>query len=159
MNRGSSPVDVSHYKLLRQIETHTPRQNWFQLPKNSVSRIFRRLAESKKFKGFSIACVGINVVFMLADHADPDPGFAFLMNAQNLIFFLELVFEVIVNLIGFGPGGFIDDTWKFFDFLVMFGSAFSYISSSASVAKAAKVLLTIIIITISSFLLILWGIS
>ena len=146
MNRGSSHVDVSHNKLLRQIETHSPRQNWFQLPKNSVSRVFRRLAETKRFKGFSLACVGINVIFMLADHADPDPAFSSLLYAQNLVFFLELVFEVIVNLIGFGPGGFIDDTWKFFDFLVMFGSAFSYISSSASIAKAAKVLFMISII-------------
>ena len=31
---------------------------------------------------------------------------------QNTIFFLELAGEVGVNLIGFGPGGFIDDSWK-----------------------------------------------
>ena len=139
MNRGSSPVDLSYNKLLRQIESHTPRQNWFQVPKNSISKVFRRMAETRRFKGFSLACVGINVIFMLADHADPDPAFVTLMNTQNLLFFLELVFEVAVNLIGFGPGGFIDDTWKLFDFLVMFGSAFSYVSASASLAKAAKV--------------------
>ena len=132
-------MDLSYNKLLRQIESHTPRQNWFQVPKNSVSKVFRRMAENSRFKGFSLACVGINVIFMLADHADASPSFTTLMYTQNLIFFMELTFEVFVNLIGFGPGGFLDDTWKLFDFLVMVGSAFSYVSNSTSVAKAAKV--------------------
>mmetsp|Transcript_4436 Transcript_4436/g.13221 ORF Transcript_4436/g.13221 Transcript_4436/m.13221 type:complete len:472 (+) Transcript_4436:4584-5999(+) len=61
------------------------------------------------------------------------------MNAQSTIFFLELVIEVILNLVAYGPGGFIDDSWKLFDFLVMLGSASSYVTSNSTIGRAAKV--------------------
>mmetsp|Transcript_4437 Transcript_4437/g.13238 ORF Transcript_4437/g.13238 Transcript_4437/m.13238 type:complete len:593 (+) Transcript_4437:3900-5678(+) len=139
LNRGSSPVDISYNKFHRLVDSRAPREVWFRPPKFRFCRSVRVITESAKFKSFSLGCVALNVIFMLTDHADAVPSFEQFMNAQSTIFFLELVIEVILNLVAYGPGGFIDDSWKLFDFLVMLGSASSYVTSNSTIGRAAKV--------------------
>ncbi len=57
-------------------------------------------------------------------------SFRRIIDLQNLVFFLELCFEVLLNVVGYGPGGFFDHPWKGFDLLVALGSLVGYLAGS-----------------------------
>lgn len=57
---------------------------------------------------------------------------------QNAVFFGELVLEVVLSTVAYGPGSFYNDIWKAFDLFVATGTAFGYISGSARVGQFAK---------------------
>ena len=50
----------------------------------------------------SMACVCINICFLLSDHADKSNDYESIYNTQNDVFFGELVFEVVLVVIGYG---------------------------------------------------------
>ena len=99
----------------------------------------RVVTGSNKFQSFSMICVAINIAFMLADHADSSSAFNQMMDQQNFVFFIELCLEVLLNFIGHGPGGFIDDHWKGFDLLVMCGTTIGYLSTMQEFVVFSKV--------------------
>lgn len=137
--RESSELDVYYSKYVRQIEHTSPHKLWFKMPTNSVSKGLRLITASAKFQTFSMICVAINICFMLADHADSSDSFNQMMDQQNFVFFVELCVEVLLNLIGHGPGGFIDDHWKGFDLLVMCGTTIGYLSTTKEFLIFSKV--------------------
>ena len=139
MNRGTSEEDLHYYKILRQIDTHRPRTVRYWEPRNIISYRVRLLSESLAFRVLSTLCIAVNAGFMLADHADASPDFEQLMHLQNQAFFLEIVFENVINLVGHGPKVFIHDSWKCFDFLIMLGSSTSYFSPDSKVSTGVQV--------------------
>jgi hypothetical protein len=140
--RNKSSVQIYYRKYIRQIQQNAPRVVWFRPPKNLISRAARRLAESPGFKTFSMICVGINICFLLSDHAGCSADFERMLDLQNYIFFWELFFEVTLGVIAYGPlGGVLDDRWRAFDFLILLITAISYITISKTGSTLAKVLL------------------
>ena len=61
-----------------------------------------------------------------------------LIELQNTIFNFVLFFEVFITLIGYGPGGLIDDKWKGFDAVVALGSLVSMVAQNSMISKFAK---------------------
>lgn len=96
------------------------------------------LPSSLQFKVFSAACVLVNVGFMLSDHANPSAFFTLVMDTQNLIFFLELLAEIFLNALAYGPGVLIDDKWKVFDVFVAGGTFVGYLISSPQITQFVK---------------------
>ena len=60
--------------------------------------------------GFSMSCLGLNIGFLLSDYADKTESYQHIMDTQNFVFFVELVMEIVVGLVGFGPGSFFKVT-------------------------------------------------
>mmetsp|Transcript_3722 Transcript_3722/g.9015 ORF Transcript_3722/g.9015 Transcript_3722/m.9015 type:complete len:2275 (-) Transcript_3722:103-6927(-) len=137
-NKGSSDADIFYGRFGRQIATYKPKYDRFKPPRNAYSALLRVMILSNRFELFSGSCVVINLCFMLSDHANPQPWFVEMMFIQNTVFFGELCFEVLLNVIAFGPGGFLNDIWKAFDLFVCVGSSISYVANSAIVGQFAK---------------------
>jgi hypothetical protein len=139
--RNKSTVQVYYRKYIRQIQQNAPRVVWFRPPQNPISKAARGLAESAGFKTFSMICVGINICFLLSDHAGCSAEFERMLDLQNYIFFWELLFEVTLGVIAYGPfGGVLDDRWRAFDFLILLITAISYITVSKTGSTLAKVM-------------------
>eukprot|EP00283_Hemiselmis_rufescens_P001020 CAMPEP_0173470360 /NCGR_PEP_ID=MMETSP1357-20121228/77838_1 /TAXON_ID=77926 /ORGANISM="Hemiselmis rufescens, Strain PCC563" /LENGTH=1141 /DNA_ID=CAMNT_0014438635 /DNA_START=15 /DNA_END=3438 /DNA_ORIENTATION=+ len=140
LNKGSSKLDVTYTRLSRQFKEHRPREDTLALlkPNNPFCTSLGQFLNGSKFQVFSVGCVFINVGFMLADHADPSPNFQRLMDLQNLVFYFELIAEILLFVIAFGPGALYDDTWKRFDLFVAVGSTLGYIASSPEVTQFVK---------------------
>lgn len=60
------------------------------------------------------------------------------MSVQNTVFFALLLFEILLNTIAFGPGGFYNDGWKGFDLLVAVGTTTGYAGNNPTLAQFAK---------------------
>mmetsp|Transcript_28355 Transcript_28355/g.59219 ORF Transcript_28355/g.59219 Transcript_28355/m.59219 type:complete len:1163 (-) Transcript_28355:45-3533(-) len=128
--RETSEIDVYYNKINRQIEHTSPQKVWFKVPTNGFSKAARVITGTANFQTFSMICVAINIGFMLADHADSSDAFNQMMDQQNFFFFIELCFEVLMNFVGHGFGGFLDDRWKGFDLLIMCGTTIGYLSTT-----------------------------
>jgi len=63
--------------------------------------------QTPAFAKFSALCVTANVVIMVSDHADESEWFGQFMDIQNMVFFIELCIEVVLNLIAHGFVGVI----------------------------------------------------
>ena len=127
-------------KYIRQIQQNAPRIAWFSPPTNPICKAAREFAESSGFRTFSMMCVGINICFLLSDHAGSSAEFERMLDLQNFVFFFELLFEVIVGIVAYGPlGGILDDRWRAFDFLILLITAISYITVSKIGSTLAKV--------------------
>ena len=61
-----------------------------------------------------------------------------MMDIQNTVFYGLLLFEILMNTIAYGPGGFFNDAWKGFDVLVALGTTAGYIGSNPQLAQFAK---------------------
>lgn len=131
-NKGSTDEDLLYNRFVRQLQIAKPKYKVFREPQNSVSESARKLINHRRFQIFSGACVFLNVCMMLADHADSTEAFQRMIDQQNLVFFVELWMEVLLNLAGYGPGGFWDDPWRGFDLFVAMGSAAGYLAGSSS---------------------------
>ena len=73
-----------------------------------------------------------------SDSKGASPDYHNLIELQNTIFNFVLFFEVFITLIGYGPGGLIDDKWKGFDAVVALGSLVSMVAQSSMISKFAK---------------------
>jgi len=82
----------------------------------------RNLVSNSTFQTFSSTCVAVNVLFNLTDHASASEFYENIVQQQNNVFNYVLFVEVFLSLIGYGPGGFVDDKWKAFDAFVAVGS-------------------------------------
>jgi len=72
------------------------------------------------------------------DHKGASLAYEEIIETQNTIFNFVLFIEVFITLLGFGPGGFIDDRWKGFDAFVAFGSLAGMVAQSPSITKFSK---------------------
>ena len=108
------------------------------MPTNSVSTACRSLMENLLWQRFSLICVTINVTWNLTEHDDSPAWLDRMILLQNQVFDAVLFFEVIMNLIGFGPRGFVYDRWKAFDLIVAMGAIVGYASGDVNVTRFAK---------------------
>mmetsp|Transcript_42872 Transcript_42872/g.135198 ORF Transcript_42872/g.135198 Transcript_42872/m.135198 type:complete len:1863 (-) Transcript_42872:2108-7696(-) len=138
-NKGSSPQEVLFHRFTRQVNSHRPYYEYFKRPKNIVSTLFQRVAESRTFQTWSTTCVCINVIFMLMENTDSGKTLKTILTLQNDVFFGLLVFEVCIFLIAYGPGGFYNDPWKGFDLFVALGTGSGYIANNPKISAGARV--------------------
>ena len=106
MYRQTVETDRGFDNFVRHIEAVSLKPPRFAPPPNHLSTRVRNLVGSRAFRGVPMLCVLLNVCFLLADHADATADFDRLMQRQNLAFFTELVVEVVLGLVGFGPLGY-----------------------------------------------------
>ena len=144
-NKGSTLVDVHYNRFVRLVEDHKPKYVHFPPPRNPVSAALRGVVQAQIFQTFSVFCVFCNVAFMLAETDAPAPWFLEVFDVQARFFMWELVGEVTLNLFAYGPGGFYDDPWKAFDFVVMAGTlvgefATASSSNTASFARGLRLM-------------------
>ena len=133
-----SEAEAIHTRLLRAIREFAPRYEVYTPPTNKFSRWLRFVTDSRPFIGFSMACVTVSVVFMLADHKDPSPMFSSILYWQNIFLFWQLVVEVFIVMLAHGPQGWLNDSWKAFDLFVCVGSAAGVVSSRKELETIAR---------------------
>ena len=141
-NRDSSEQEIQYRRFLRHVQTYMPKSLIARPPNNELSVYLQSVATGATFSRVSIFCVLSNVLLQLSDHADPTPGWLSFVYVLDLIFFLELWGEVLINLLGYGVGGYFSDLWKVFDLFVVSMSTLGYLFSSADqmsvVVRAAR---------------------
>ena len=140
LHKGNSKKEMIFNRLQRQFKEHRPRKKTLEwlAPKNAFSFWLGQFLAGVRFQTFSAMCVVVNVGFMLSDHTDPTPEFKQMMDAQNLIFFLELVAELFAYLCAVGPGGLVDDPWKNFDLFVCLGTLVGYLGNNIQITQFVK---------------------
>ena len=137
-NKGSSEAEIHYNRFNRLLDAHKPKYSRFSLPTNEVSALCRTFIGNSYWQAVSSVCVGVNVCFNLTDHANSPAWYNDVIETQNNIFNYVLFVEVFLSLIGYGPGGFLDDRWKAFDGFVAAGSLAGMILSNPSVTKFSK---------------------
>ena len=137
-NKGSTQAEIYYNRFLVQLMKHKPKREYFKEPRNGMSSAMRNFVTSDRFTTASATSVMANVVFMLADHADASADFTAMMDVQNTVFYGLLLFEILLNTIAYGPGGFYNDGWKGFDLLVAVGTTAGYAGNNASLSQFAK---------------------
>ena len=140
-NKGSSNEEMIYGRFRRQLHASRPKYETFRPPNNRYSTACRKLFESSLFQSFSTLCVVVNVFFLLADNADVVAGSNYdtLLKTQNLVFFGELSFEVVLMAFGFGIGGFYNDPWKGLDLFICLGQSAGLIAQNPKLSNFAKV--------------------
>lgn len=103
-----------------------------------VSNAVRAVLLTTSFEILSASCVIINVLFMLTEHSDPTASFAGIIRIQNTIFLGALWTEVVLNTIGFGFGGLLNDPWKMFDVIIALGTAAGYVTNNQRLSQFAN---------------------
>ncbi len=106
MYRNQVEVDRNYEKFIRYIQAMTPNQVPRKLPSNRLCQVARFVSGTTGFKTISSICVVVNICFLLSDHADSSDSYRRILAIQNSVFFWELVFEVLVGIVGFGIEGF-----------------------------------------------------
>jgi len=138
-NKGASELEIIFGRYRRQLRDSKPIYDTFKPPTHPVSTLVRQFLQTTYFQNFSTICIVTNVAFMLADYADSaGTPFGDLQDLQNYIFFWELVTEVALCLVAYGPGGFYNDEWRFFDLLVCAGTSLGYISSNEAMVSFTR---------------------
>jgi len=137
--KGSTVQEEIFRRFRRQLYAARPKYETFKPPENVVSTQLRKMLESKVFQAFSTTCVFVNVGMLLADNADADEHYQQVMETQNNIFYGELVFEVVLCTIAYGPLGFYNDFYRAFDLFVCVGSALGYIFNNKAITSFVKV--------------------
>lgn len=140
LHKGTSTKDIVYNRFPRQFREHRPQIKTLAwcTPNNLMSAFLESFLTSIKFQVFSAACVFVNVGFMLSDHVDPEPWFEDMIDLQNLIFFMELLMEIFLTALAFGPGVLVDDAWKVFDVFVAAGTLVGYLISSPQITQFVK---------------------
>lgn len=140
LHKGTSTKDIVYNRFPRQFRQHRPQIKTLAMcaPNNLMSSAIENFISSLKFQVFSAACVFVNVGFMLSDHVDPEPWFEEVIDTQNLIFFMELLAEIFMTALAYGPGILVDDVWKSFDMFVAAGSLIGYLISSPQITQFVK---------------------
>jgi len=124
-----SEVELEYTRFLRAVREYAPSFDLYRSPQNRYNRALRYITDSSVFVTISMSGVVVSIIFMLADHKNPDPVFAQVFELQNTILFWVLVGETTLVLLGYGPQGWLNDGWKAFDLFVCVGSAAGVISS------------------------------
>lgn len=137
-SRGATEIELQYTKTVRQFSVFRPRYDYFSPPPYRFNVALRAFAESTTFQTFSAVCVSLNVIFLLMDHADPVQAFTDFMLVQTWIFFLELAFEVLLFLVAYGPGSFVDDLWKAFDLFVTVSGGLGLMSGDRMLTLESK---------------------
>ena len=138
VQKGTSDAEIHYSRITRQLEMRKPTYNRFSLPANVLSEFCRNLIGSNTWQTISAACVAVNVLINLTVHTGASEEFEAMIDTQNNFFNYVLFMEVFITLIGYGPGGFVDDRWKMFDAFVCFGSVAGMVINSPSVTKISK---------------------
>jgi hypothetical protein len=107
MYRQQVEIDRHYEKFNRYIQAATPNQLPRKLPSYRLSQIARYVAGTTGFKTLSSICVVINICFLFSDHADSSDSYRRMLSIQNSVFFWELLFEVVVGVVGFGIEAFV----------------------------------------------------
>jgi voltage-dependent calcium channel L type alpha-1F len=134
----TTDADIFYSRFQKLIIKHRPQMKEISLPRNPVSTACRSLMENPWWQRFSLLCVTINVTWNLTEHADSPAWFDRMILLQNQVFDTVLFFEVMMNVIGFGPRGFVYDRWKAFDLLVAMGAIVGYASGDVNITRFAK---------------------
>jgi hypothetical protein len=142
--------DKLYQRFRRVMHASRPRYDIVKRPQNVVSTQIRKFIESRIFQAFSSACVAANVSLMLSENAGADENWQRVIDTQNHIFFGELVFEVVLCAIAYGPLGFYNDFYRFFDVLVCIGTVFGYIFNSRALGGFIKVFRLVRIIRLAA---------
>ena len=93
-SRISDPQMKSYNRFQGLLTKTVPAPARTDEPRNRISRAVRILVQTPRFKTFQFSCVVINVLFLLADHADASENFSMIFDAQNLLFTYTLLGEV-----------------------------------------------------------------
>ncbi len=131
-------MDVEYNRFMRFLMTKGPTHIRFKPPTNHVSSLVRAFVSRKEFKNFSNTCVMVNFSFMLSDHADASPEYLYFVETQSLVFYFQLLAEVLLELVAWGPLGILDNNWRLLDSLVTFTSSIGYITGNELTNKVAK---------------------
>ena len=102
MFRKTVEMDDMFSKFVSHIEAVSLRRRHMELPSGKICVAVRRLLKTRCFVAMSMSCVCINIGFLLSDHADKSASFQQMLATQNMVFFLELVVEVILGFVGYG---------------------------------------------------------
>ena len=137
--RGSTQQEEVYRRFRRQLWNSRPQYDTFKPPRNALSTQLRKFIESNLFQGFSTLCVLVNVGMLLADNADADGDYERMMVLQDDIFYAELCVEVFLCLIAYGPLGFYNNIWRFFDLFVCVGQFVGYMANNPSISAFVKV--------------------
>ncbi len=138
--KGESEAEVIFGRYKRQLKQHAPFYDTFLPPGNIVSSYTRKLITHSAYQTFTTLCLFTNVVFLLADTSDSKgTEYGKFQDLQNFFFFCVLVLEVILMIIGFGPGGLYNDLWRLFDFTVCLATALGYISQNDALTSVARI--------------------
>ena len=92
----------------------------------------RGMANGSTFQHVSTLCVVANTIMLLSDHAEPHPQWLAATRLLDIVFFVQLCFEVVINLLAYGVGGFLSDWWKIFDGVVALISCLGFLFTGAS---------------------------
>ena len=123
---------------MRFLMTKGPTHIRFKPPSNHISALVRLLVSRKEFKNFSNACVTVNFMIMLSDHADASAAYSNFIESQNLFFYFQLLVEVLLEFVAWGPLGVLDNYWRLLDAAVIFTSSIGYITGNELTNKIAK---------------------
>ncbi len=138
-HRGTSEAESQYLRYQRLLQMYKPKYDYFPPPRGRAFAAIRAFVHSKYFQCFSSACVFMNVIFMFTVHANASPEYNLVLHWQNLIFFGEIVVELVIFTVGFGPGCFINDHWKGFDLFVAIFCTAGYVTDHPQVSQFVKV--------------------
>jgi hypothetical protein len=138
-HRGTSEAETQYLRFQRLLNMYRPRYDYFPPPRGRAFAATRRFVRSRYFQVFSSACVFMNVIFMLSVHAHASEDYDRVLHLQNLIFFGEIVAELVIFTIGFGPGCFVNDHWKGFDLFVAVFCTVGYVTDHPQISQFVKV--------------------
>ena len=88
---------------------------------------------------FGVGFLRLSQMFVCStDHRGAAEYYEDIIDLQNNIFNYVLFFEVFVAMVGWGPGGFLDDRWKLFDAFVAVGSITGMVVQNPMITKFSK---------------------
>ena len=131
-------VEATYSRFLRAVREFAPHYEIYRSPTNLFSRRLRLVCESSAFITVSMSSVIVSIVFMLADHRDPNPVFYSIFTVTDTVLFWMLMGETMIVAMAYGPQGWLNDSWKAFDLMVCLGSAAGVISSRREVETVSR---------------------
>ncbi len=137
-NQGRTSADLRYSQQMKYMHAVSRGKHNIKPLANPASTTLRRYLDSSYFQAFSAACIAINAIFMLTDHADASAEFRAMMEIQNAIFFVELVAEVLLRVLAEGPRHFLDNKWNLFDAFIALGLIFTFVGAIGSFGQVGK---------------------
>ena len=138
VNQGRTEADLRYSEIMSYLRDISKNKSSVKPLDNPASTILRRILDSRYFQIFSAACIAVNAVFMLTDHADASAQYAGMIENQNNIFYGELVAEVLLRFLADGPRYFVSRKWNLFDAIIALGLTFSLIGGVGAAGQVAK---------------------
>ena len=132
INQNASEHEKQYRRLVRYTNVFRPKATAARPPAYEISARMREVAAGFWFNRISMLFVLANAIILTADHTEPAPGWLRITGMLEYVFFAELCFEVIVNMVGYGIGGYLSDPWKVFDLIVVLMSTIGFLYTEAS---------------------------